>query len=70
MALESRTETGQREPERACEQQAPVNLIDAPLVTVTNRAKALAFRAFSATSKAALTSQGQSFCTLMINYCV
>jgi len=50
MALESRTETGQREPERACEQQAPVNLIDAPLVTVTNRAKALTFRAFSATS--------------------
>lgn len=51
MALETRTESGQ--PSLKAEhasRKAPINLIDAMLLAITNRTKALASLAFSAAS--------------------
>ena len=51
MALETRKESDQPSLESAhASRRGPVNLIDAVLMTVTNRAKALASLAFSAAS--------------------
>ena len=51
MSLETRTEADQSRLEAVhASRRGPVNLIDAALLTVTNRAKALVFLAFSATS--------------------
>ncbi|MCP9806137.1 hypothetical protein KBY71_06350 [Cyanobium sp. T1B-Tous] len=51
LVLERRTEEGQSSLEAVhASRRGPVNLIDAALLTVTNRAKALVFLAFSAAS--------------------
>jgi hypothetical protein len=51
IALETRTETGQSSLQAVhASRKAPVNLIDAALLAITNRAKVLASLAFSAAS--------------------
>lgn len=51
LVLECRTEEGQSSLEAVhASRRGPVNLIDAALLTVTTRAKALVFLAFSAAS--------------------
>jgi hypothetical protein len=51
MALETRTESGQPSLKAGhASRKAPINLIDATLLAITNRSKALVSLAFSAAS--------------------